>query len=64
MKIIIDRIEGACAVAELPDGTMAEVDIRILPDCAEGDVFTIEKDEEEMSRAKDKAKKALQDLFG
>ena len=64
MKITIDRIEDGYAIAELPDGTMAEVDIRILPDCAEGDVFVEMKDAEEANQAKEKAKKALQDLFG
>ena len=43
MKVTVDRIENNIAYLELPNGTMAKVDVIVLPDCAEGDVFRIEK---------------------
>lgn len=64
MRFIVDRIEENFAVVELPDGTMLRVDIRILPDCAEGDMFTVEKEEKETKLAKERADKALDDLIG
>lgn len=46
MKVIIDRIEGDYAVVELDNGTIIEVPISIFEDINEGDVYTIEKDQE------------------
>ena len=41
MEVVIDRFEGAFAIAELPDGTHAELARILLPDAAEGDVVEI-----------------------
>ena len=64
MKVTVDRIENNIAYLELPNGTMAKVDVIVLPDCAEGDVFRIEKDETETAQAKEAGKEALKRLFG
>lgn len=46
MKVIIDRIEGDFAIVELEDGTTIEVPKLLFGDINEGDVFSIQKDEE------------------
>jgi len=44
MKIIIDRIEGELAVAQLPDMTFINLPLKLLPGAKDGDCYTIEKD--------------------
>jgi len=44
LKIIIDRFENGYAVAELPDGSFADIPSKLLPDAKEGDVVSIEID--------------------
>lgn len=42
MKVVIDRIEDAFAVVELPDGTTAKLPAVLLPEGAqEGDVLEL-----------------------
>jgi len=59
MKIIIDRIEGAFAVAELPDMSTINVPLALLPGAKEGDVYLIEKDEATTAETKNR----IQDKF-
>lgn len=59
MQIIIDRLEGTFAVVELPDGRTCDVPRALFPGAAEGDLFTIEKNEVET----EKRKKQIQEKF-
>lgn len=53
MRVIIDRIEGDFAIVELEDGTTIEVSKLLFGDINEGDVFSIQKDEESTSERKE-----------
>ncbi|SDY51311.1 DUF3006 domain-containing protein [Tindallia californiensis] len=60
MKVIIDRLEGEYAVVELDNGDFANVPRNVLPNLVdEGDVITIEIDEE----ATDQRRKRLEGLM-
>lgn len=52
MKVVIDRFEGDYAIVELPDKTVQHIPAVLLPGAAEGDVVTVEIDEEETKRRK------------
>ena len=58
-QIIVDRIEGDSAVVELPDMTMVDVPLSLLPGAKEGDVYRIFKDEAESNKRKNR----IQELF-
>ncbi len=64
MQIVIDRFEGKVAVVELPDGSLANVDARILKGFSEGDVLSLLKDDAETEKRKERAKRTLAELFG
>lgn len=51
MKITIDRFEGDFAVAELSDGSFANLPRVFVPDAREGDIINIEKDIEATEEA-------------
>ena len=53
MKVIIDRIEGDFAIVELEDGTTIEVPKLLFGDMEEGDIFSIQKDEESTGERKE-----------
>ncbi|SFI10807.1 Protein of unknown function [Tindallia magadiensis] len=60
MKVIIDRFEGQYAVVELDNGGFANIPRTVLPNLAdEGDIITIEIDEE----ATDQRRKRLEGLM-
>lgn len=64
MKIIIDRFEGDIAVAEMPDGTIAEMPRIFLPEKAkEGSCVSITCDEEETENRRGAMKKKMDSLF-
>lgn len=63
MQLVIDRFEENLAVVELPDGTTAKMDRRILVEFSEGDVLMLKKDDTQTDQRKDSAKKALSQLF-
>jgi len=60
MKVIIDRFEGQYAVVELDSGEFVDIPRAILPNLAdEGDVISIEIDEE----ATDQKRKRIEGLM-
>ncbi len=59
MQVIIDRFEGAYAIVELPDKTMANIPKTLLPDAKEGDVINITVDK----NATEKRRKDIQSLM-
>ena len=63
MKIVIDRIESNYAVAELPDGTFVNLPLGIFENPSEGDVFVIEKNQEETEKRESEINDLMKDLF-
>ena len=63
MKITIDRIEGGVIVAELPDGATVDLPGALFPGAAEGDVYSIEKDEAEAGKREKRIKGKMDKLF-
>ena len=63
MKIIVDRTEGEYIIAELPDGTFAELPVVFAPGAKDGDVISIEIDREETGRRSEKIKSRMDRLF-
>jgi hypothetical protein len=63
MYITIDRFEGDFAVIELPDMTFLNTPKSLFPDACEGDIYLIEKSQEEQTRRKAKIKKLSDELF-
>lgn len=55
MKIVVDRIEGDFAVCELPNSKIVNIPLSILENVKEGEVYKIEKDDEEKKERKAKA---------
>ncbi len=65
MKVIIDRFEEDKAIVELENGEMQHLSAKLLPAmAAEGDVLTIEIDEEETERRKNRLNELLNGLEG
>lgn len=63
MKVIIDRFEEDKAIVELENGDMQHLSSKLLPAmAAEGDVLTIEIDEEETERRKNRLNELLNGL--
>lgn len=63
-RLIIDRIEGDYAVAELENGSTVDIRIVILPeDIKEGDVVDITINEQETRCRKNVIKKLWNDLL-
>ena len=63
MRVVIDRIEGNFAVAELPDGSMKNLPLEFVPDCKEGDIVYITIDKEETEKVKKEIEIKLDSLF-
>ncbi len=63
MDISIDRIEEDIAVIELDDGSILRVDRRLFPDCREGDVYSLVKNEKEMRERESRIQGLMNDLF-
>ena len=63
MKITVDRIEGGFIVAELPDGSFANLPLCFAPQAKDGDVIVIEKDDDETQRRCEKIKSRMNRLF-
>ncbi|NLM76259.1 MAG: DUF3006 domain-containing protein [Clostridiaceae bacterium] len=64
MKVIIDRFEGDYAVVELPDMTMVDMPISLIPEGArEGDVLVISIDIDETAKRKERIKNLMDDLW-
>jgi hypothetical protein len=64
MKITIDRFEGDLAVAELSDGSFANLPRVFVPNAREGDIINIEKDIEATEAAHRESRSRLHSLFG
>ena len=63
MKVIIDRFEGDYAVVELEEGVFINMPKSLLPNLVEeGDVITIEVDEEETDRRRRRMKEMMGNL--
>lgn len=63
MKVIIDRFEEDRAIVEMENGDMQHLSVKLLPAmAAEGDVLTIEIDEEETERRKKRLNELLNGL--
>ena len=63
MKIIIDRIENGIIVAELPDGQPVNIPSILLPEAAESDIYTIEKDISEAENRRKRIGEKMDRLF-
>lgn len=60
MKVVIDRFEEDWAIVEMENGDMQQLSVKLLPSmAAEGDVLTIEIDEEETERRKNRLNELL-----
>lgn len=63
MRVIIDRFEEDKAIVELENGEMQHLSAKLLPAmAAEGDVLTIEIDEDETERRKNRLNELLNGL--
>jgi len=61
LKIIIDRFEGAYAIVELDNGDFFDMPKVLLPNMAnEGDVISIEIDEDATERRRERIKNLLE----
>ena len=64
MKVIIDRFEEQYAVVELDNGDFVSVPRAVLPNLAdEGDVITIEIDEEATNHRRKRIEGLMNTLF-
>ncbi|MDO4562475.1 MAG: DUF3006 domain-containing protein [Clostridia bacterium] len=64
MKVIIDRFEGDFVVVELEDGNMADMPATLVPkEAKEGDVISIEIDEDDTAARKDRIEKLAAKLW-
>lgn len=63
MKFTIDRIEGDYIVAELPDGSFANLPLVFVPDAKEGDIILIEPDREETQKHSEDIRARMNRLF-
>jgi hypothetical protein len=64
MKVTIDRFEDNYAVVELEDRTMLSMPISLVPEGAkEGDVISIEIDNQETERRKGRIKSLMDELW-
>lgn len=63
MRLIIDRIENEYAVVELPDKSFINLPKKIFGNAKEGDVFEIEKNNDEKNKRKDNVEKLMNKLF-
>ncbi|MDR0406434.1 MAG: DUF3006 domain-containing protein [Clostridiales bacterium] len=63
MKVIIDRFEGGFAVVELPDKTMANLPLALVPNAKEGDVVSIEIDARETDEVKARVEQLMKEVW-
>lgn len=63
MKITVDRIEGEFIVAELPDGSFANLSVCFAPQAKEGDIIVIETDADETRRRSEEIKSRMNRIF-
>lgn len=63
MKCIIDRLEGDFAIVEYAGGKTAKIEKVLLAGCSEGDVISLEKDEQLTQQKKKEARNILTNLF-
>ena len=63
MKITVDRIEGEFIVAELPDGSFANLPVCFAPQAKEGDIIVIETDADETRRRSEEIKSRMNRIF-
>lgn len=64
MKVTIDRIEGAFAILELPDGKTEQLSAALLPEGAqEGDVLDIRLLPEERKNREKRIQKLMDKVF-
>lgn len=63
MKVIIDRIEGDCAIVEIGVGKIVSVPKILFQNAKEGDVFNIEVDTKETEIRREKVQKLMNNLF-
>ena len=64
MKVTADRIENGFIVAELPDGSFADLPLCFAPQAKEGDIINIQVDEAETSERAANMRTRLDSLFG
>lgn len=64
MKVTIDRFEGNFAVVELEDKSMVDMPVQLMPKGAkEGDIISIEINENETKARKERITKLMDDLW-
>ena len=63
MTVIIDRLEGNTAVAELPGGTFAGIPLCLVPGVREGDAVTIRIDHEKTQEREKRIETLMEQVF-
>jgi len=64
MKVVIDRFEGDYAIVELDDMSMVNMPKQLIPKNAkEGDIISIEIDNNETNERKKRIKKLMDNLW-
>ena len=63
MEVIIDRIEGSFAVAELPNGQTADLPLVFVPGVQEGDVVSIIIDHDKTHKRELYIKQLMDQVF-
>ncbi len=63
MKLVIDRVEGEWLVAQMPDGDMVQLPLKLLPGAKDGDVIVIEIDQTERIQREQAVEQLMNELF-
>ena len=63
IRIVVDRIEGDIAVVEMSDRILLDIPKALLMDAKEGDIYYIEKNEDETETKHKEQSVRLKRLF-
>lgn len=63
MKVILDRFEGDYGIVELPDKSFIEIPKVLISSAKEGDIITIDIDNEESDKQKKEIETLMNELF-
>lgn len=63
MKVVLDRFEGDYGIVELPDKSFVEIPKVLIINAKEGDIITIDIDNEESDKQKKEIETLMNELF-
>ena len=63
MKVVLDRFEGDYGIVELPDKSFVEIPKVLISNAKEGDIITIDIDNEESDKQKKEIEALMNELF-